>query len=64
MTGGNLHQYEILEKIGEGGMGVVYRARDTRLDRSVAVKILAPEATGDETRRTRFVQEEPGQRQL
>ena len=57
MTGGNLHQYEILEKIGEGGMGAVYRARDTRLDRIVAVKILAAEATGDETRRTRFVQE-------
>lgn len=57
MIGKSLKQYVIEEKLGQGGMGVVYRARDTRLDRSVAVKILPPELVRDEDRRRRFIQE-------
>ena len=49
--------YEILAPIGEGGMGVVYRALDTRLGRPVAVKLLSPEGAIDGERRKRFVQE-------
>ena len=50
-------RYEILEKIGEGGMAVVYRARDQRLNRDVAVKIMREEMAADEDFRRRFCAE-------
>lgn len=52
-----LGPYEILAPLGSGGMGEVYRARDTRLDRTVAIKILPPHAAGREDLRERFERE-------
>ena len=57
MTGQTLAQFRILEKTAEGGMGVVYRALDTRLGRTVAIKVLHPETLGDPERTQRFIQE-------
>jgi predicted Ser/Thr protein kinase len=57
MIGKTLKQYKIEDTLGKGGMGVVYRAQDTRLDRPVALKVLSPEFTADEDRRRRFLQE-------
>src|SRR6185369_1684814 len=57
MIGSTLRQYRIVEKIGSGGMGTVYRAVDTRLERPVAVKVLAPGAIGNPDRKRRFFQE-------
>jgi serine/threonine protein kinase len=57
MVGRTISHYEIIEKLGEGGMGVVYKARDTHLDRCVAIKVLPPEKVADAERKRRFVQE-------
>jgi eukaryotic-like serine/threonine-protein kinase len=56
-AGGRLGPYEIVAPLGSGGMGEVYRARDTRLGREVAIKVLPAERLSDEHRRARFVQE-------
>ena len=57
MIGRTLSHFRIIEKIGEGGMGVVYRAEDDQLRRPVALKVLPPELVGDEERRLRFLRE-------
>jgi serine/threonine protein kinase/Tol biopolymer transport system component len=57
MIGSKLGPYEITAKLGEGGMGEVYRASDSRLKRSVAIKVLPPAFGWDEERRQRFERE-------
>jgi len=57
MIGQTLDHYRIESKLGEGGMGVVYKGRDTHLDRTVAIKVLPADSVADPSRKQRFAQE-------
>ncbi len=57
MIGRTISHYKILEKLGEGGMGVVYKAQDVKLDRFVAIKVLAPHLSRDKEATARFIHE-------
>ena len=57
LPGTQLGPYEIVSQLGQGGMGVVYEARDPRLKRRVAIKLLPPDLTRDETAKQRFLKE-------
>src|ERR1035441_5684958 len=57
MIGQTVSHYAVSEKLGAGGMGEIYKAQDTRLNRFVAIKVLSSGSSGDPERRRRFIQE-------
>src|SRR5918912_2922988 len=57
MVGKTILHYRVLKEIGKGGMGVVYKAEDTKLHRIVAIKALSADFIGDEKARARFMRE-------
>ena len=64
MVGKNLSHYKIFEELGRGGMGIVYKAEDIKLDRTVAIKVLPSAALASEDDRARFYHEAKAAGQL